>query len=106
FPTKRHHAKTGGLVAPPIVPAVVSRDGVTCSFWCKFCDAYHTHGAGNGGRRSHCAVIDSPYRTAGLLLVMVQGRLGDLKPPTAERRKPRPGPFGTKVHGWEEEAKV
>ena len=41
----------------------------TWNFWCEACRTEHTHGAGEGLRRSHCTVADSPLAGCDYYLV-------------------------------------
>lgn len=105
---ERFNASTGdtAVIPPPTLPAVASDDGKIASVWCRYCDRFHTHGNLPGHRVAHCVVEDSPYRDRGYVLELVVGTQKSLKPPAAERRKPRRQKrfLGyVLVHGWDEE---
>ena len=81
-------------VIPPSLPAVASRDGVNAIVWCRYCDDFHWHGNGDGGRVAHCVVSDSPYRETGYVLELVPGAPESLRPPRSDRRRPRSVRYG------------
>ncbi len=71
--------------------------------WCRYCDAFHSHGDptpvdGTPYRVAHCWVSDSPYKAGGYRLEVVP-RGTNLKPPRSDRHKPRY--VGSHIlHGW------
>lgn len=99
------HVTPSDHVSPPILPAISTADGTCCVAWCRYCDCFHTHGNGSGGRAAHCFVPDSPYKEHGYVLDVRPGLQGSLRPPKAERRKPmqKPSWGGGWEHGWTEE---
>jgi hypothetical protein len=64
------HCKGVVFKEPPIIKCRYSRIHDTYSFFCKYCGAVHTHGAGDGHRNAHCNSHRSlsPYRNIGYIL--------------------------------------
>lgn len=64
----------------PRFKAVVSEDGITCSFWCPFCRLDHIHGTTGrkppqtiGHRVSHCVTaLDSPLKKTGYYVDLIE----------------------------------
>src|SRR5688572_23040420 len=88
---------------PPTLRAVLSESGQTCSVWCRYCDAVHTHGIDSGHAVAHCFVKDSPYHDTGYSTAIGAGTVDDLRPLRSERRRPRCSPSGECLHGWRRE---
>ena len=65
----------------PSVFAVDDGNGITCSFYCRWCDKRHLHGLGEGHRVAHCLCDDSPLRLTGYNIKLV-----DVEPPPPRRR--------------------
>jgi hypothetical protein len=66
----------GGL-RPPVVFAVRTADGTHFKFYCRWCDRFHIHGAGEGHAVAHCLADDSPLRITGYDL----SEISALRPP-------------------------
>ena len=43
---------------------------VKWSVWCRYCQAWHSHGAGEGHREAHCTERNSPYVAIGYNLTL------------------------------------
>lgn len=101
-PNVKVHMVNGDWEVPPVVFAAYSRNRKNAILWCPWCDTWHVHGAGNGGRAAHCSVPDSPFKATGYIIQMVEGvHYQVLKPPRRERRRPKLD--GTLLrHGWDE----
>jgi len=65
----------------PVLPAyeAVIRGSTRWLIWCKYCQTWHRHGAGEGHREAHCNDSSSPYWKTGYNLSYA-GRWKDRKP--------------------------
>jgi hypothetical protein len=80
------------LNAPTVAAyAVPHETGVAWGVWCKFCQAWHYHGIGEGHREAHCQPT-TPYSETGYNLSFV----GDAEawyPGPPERPQDSPDPW-------------
>jgi hypothetical protein len=60
----------------PVLSAyeTVVEEATLWAVWCKHCQAWHYHGAGEGHREAHCKSQESPYWKSGYNLAYA-GRL-------------------------------
>jgi len=57
----------------PVLGAVPSASGRGWNVWCCWCRRIHSHAPESGHRAAHCIEPESPYRTTGYVLELLEG---------------------------------